>query len=236
MKESKEHLNIDLDFLGEKESAEKSHKTEDKPNYVPTRESNIKNKTEQTVQPDFKINWSTVFTVLFILFFIGAGIYSSNSNDSNTVAPVSSPNINTISSNVGDNSLGRLKGTASNDSTGLQEEDVIVGEYTCSASHSREAKTLIVDETLEQIDSANNAIIIRGDKIDRLKEELDNTSVNDYSEQWEVDAYNEKVNDYNSQLPAYNRDLESASARTEKYNSQVQVYNDYLENNCTKRN
>lgn len=236
MKTSKEHLDIDLDFLGEKESVEKSHRAEDKPNYLPTSELSDKNKTEQTVQPDFKINWSTVFTVLFILFFIGAGIYSSNSNDSNTVAPVSSPDTNAISSNSGNNSLDRLKAPALNNSDALQEDDVIVGEYSCSASHSRGAEALIADETLQQIDDANNEIIIRGNKLDRLKDELDNTSVDDYSAQWEIDEYNEKVDDYNSQLPVYNRDLESASARTEEFNSQVQAYNDYLENNCTKRN
>lgn len=233
MKTSKEHLDIDLDFLGEKESVEKSHRAENKPNYLPTSELRDKNKTEQTVQPDFKINWSTVFTVLFILFFIGVGIYSSNSNDSNTSAPVSKPSINAANDN---NSVGRLNSPSLSSKADEQEEDVIVGEYSCSSFHSQEASALTTDETLQQIDNANNEIIIRRNKLDRLKDELDNTSVDDYSAQWEIDEYNEKVDDYNSQLPVYNRDLESASARTEKFNSQVQAYNDYLENNCTKRN
>ena len=232
MKKSKEHLNIDLDFLGEKESIEKSHKTEDKPNYVPTPGLNIKNRTGKKAQPDFKINWSTVSTVVFILFFIGVSIYSSGSNNSNTAVPVSGTNTDTNNNN----SLGQLKSPTLNVNKAIADEDVIVDEYSCSTSHSREARALTTDETEQQIDGANNSLKIREGEIKSLKDEIDNIDVNDYSEQWEIDSYNEKVDDYNSKRTVYNRDLKSLSSRIEKFNSQVKIYNDYLDNNCTKRN
>ena len=71
--------------------------------------------------------------------------------------------------------------------------------------------------------------------LENLKNEIDNSYVNDYSSQWEIDDYNEKVDRYNSLLPAYKRDLADLDTRIDDYNAQIQEHNNYLVANCTKK-
>src|SRR3989344_2136021 len=203
MKESKDHLDIDLEFLDKKEPLRVAPK--------PHEQTSSTSKSPSTGR---KYNWKNILIIGGIILFFVWVIFSDDSGSSSTTNTYTPP--------------------ASGQNTSGSGDNVRLGEYSCSRYHYNQAVALDPDETEQQIESASSAFEYRTNALERLKDEIDNSYVNDYSAQWEIDDYNAKVDEYNSKLPAYKRDLASLDSRIDKYNAQIQKHNDYLTANCTK--
>ncbi|MDP3763700.1 MAG: hypothetical protein Q8Q92_03565 [bacterium] len=204
MKNDKDHLDIDLEFLDKKE-----------PPKAQSKQADVDQATPTPVSTGYKYNWKNILIIGGIVVFIGWAMFSSDDGSSSSTDTYTPPK------------------QTSNYNTG--NDDVMVGEYSCSRYNYNQAVALNPDETEQQIESASTAFEYRTNAMKRLKDEIDNSYVNDYSEQWEIDDYNAKVDDYNSKLPAYKRDLASLDSRIDQYNAQIQTHNNYLVANCTKR-
>lgn len=202
MKQDKQHLDIDLEFL-DKTSSKKEE---------PIRDETRKN----TAAQKFKLSKSQIKKYLIIggiVIFFGWVIFSEDSSTTNTnTGSYATPNVTQTSSN---------------------SDTVVVGEYTCSRYHYNQAVALDPDETESQMTAAQNALEYRANALERLQNEIESSYVNDYSSQWEIDQYNEMVDEYNSKLPAYKRDAASLDSRVDRYNAQIATHNNYLKNNCT---
>ena len=208
MKNDKPHLDIDLEFLDKKDHP--------RPTAPKQAEAGQAAPTPTPVSTGYKYNWKNILIIGGIVLFIGWAMFSSDdgsssSSTTNTYTPPAQ------TSNYSD------------------DDSVMVGEYSCSRYHYNQAVALDPDETEQQIESARSALEYRTNRLENLKSEIDNSYVNDYSAQWEIDEYNEKVDEYNSLLPAYKRDLASLDSRIDTYNAQIQRHNNYLVATCTKR-
>ena len=210
MKE-KDHLNIDLEFLDKKDAP----KAKPAPSVEDSGATN-QTSTPASVSSGYKYNRKNILIISGIVLFIGWAIFSSDDGSSSSSTNTYTPPAQTSNYNT------------SND-------DVMVGEYSCSRYHYNQAVALDPDETEQQIESASSAFEYRTNALARLKDDIDSSYVNDYSAQWEIDEYNEKVDEYNSLLPAYKRDMAALDARIDRYNAQIQTHNNYLVANCTKR-
>jgi len=206
MKEQKDHLDIDLEFLDKKEPVRVAPKPESSVGQASS--------TQKSLSTDRKYNWKNILIIGGVVLFFGWVIFSDDSSSSSTntyTPPAQTSNYNS------------------------DDDTVMVGEYSCSRYHYNQAVALDPDETEQQIDSAQSALEYRTNRLENLKSEIDNSYVNDYSAQWEINEYNEKVDEYNSLLPAYKRDLANIDSRIDTYNAQIQRHNNYLVANCTKR-
>ncbi len=206
MKEPKDHLDIDLEFLDKKEPVRVAPK--------PESHAGQTSSTPKSPSTVHRYNWKNILIIGGVILFFGWVIFSddgSNSSSTNTYTPP----VQTSSNNGND--------------------DVMVGEYSCSRYHYNQAVALDPDETEQQIESASSAFEYRTNALASLKDDIDNSYVNDYSAQWEIDEYNEMVDRYNSLLPAYKRDMAALDARIDRYNAQIQAHNNYLVTNCTKK-
>ena len=206
MKEPKDHLNIDLEFLDKKESVRVAPKPESNAGQTSS--------TPKVPSTGTKYNWKNILIIGGIVLFFGWVIFSDDSGSSSTTNTYTPPVSGQTTNGSGDN--------------------VRLGEYSCSRYHYNQAVALDPDETEQQIESATNAFEYRTNSLERLKDEIDSSYVNDYSSQWEIDEYNEMVDEYNSLLPAYKRDLANLDSRIDRYNAQIQKHNNYLVTNCTK--
>ena len=206
MKEPKDHLDIDLEFLDKKDPVQ----------VAPKPESNVgqTSSTQKSLPTDRKYNWKNILIIGGVVLFFGWVIFSDDNSSSSTntyTPPTQTSNYNS------------------------DDDTVMIGEYSCSRYHYNQAVALDPDETEQQIESAQSALEYRTNRLENLKSEIDNSYVNDYSAQWEIDEYNEKVDEYNSFLPAYKRDMSALDTRIDHYNAQIQTHNNYLVANCTKR-
>lgn len=160
-----------------------------------------------------KYNWKKFLIIGGVILFFGWVIFSDNNSTSSTnTGNYTPPSINQASSN---------------------SDTVVIGEYRCSGYNYDKAVALAPSESEQQIDTARNALEYRSNELDRLKNEIDNSYVTEYSSQYEINQYNATVNEYNSELTSYKRDAASFSSRVDEYNTQVEAHNNYLRNNCT---
>ena len=158
-----------------------------------------------------KYNWRKVLFISGIILFFGWAIFS----DSGSSSPTST-------SNSSYSQPATSGGTVRN------------GQYSCSRYDSDQADSLDPTESEQQVTLAQNLLQQRANELDRLKNEIDDSSVNDYSPQYVIDDYNEQVDTYNSKLTSYKRDASSMSSRIDQYNAQVERRNNYLIANCTR--
>lgn len=207
MKKPDDHLNIDLDFLDKKEPVRVAKKTDNG--------SEEASNSSHVSPSGRRWNWKNILIISGVVLFFGWIIFSDDGSSSGSTNTYTSP---TQTSNYNSN-----------------DDSVMVGEYSCSRYHYNQALALDPDETEQQIESAQSALEYRTRRLESLKNEIDNSYVNEYSSQWEIDDYNEKVDEYNSLLPAYKRDLANLDSRIDTYNAQIQKHNNYLVANCTKR-
>lgn len=208
MKESKNHLNIDLEFLDKKEP----------PVATPKPDSHTRQTSgASTSKSDgHRYNWKNILIIAGIVLFISwVIVYSDNGSSGSSTNTPASPS------------------QASNYDT--DDDSVMEGEYSCSRYYYNQVVAIRPTETEQQIENAQTSLKNKSDEIDRLKNKIDNSYVNEYSEQWEIDQYNKMVNEYNSGLSAYNQSLTNLDARIDKYNAQIQKHNNYLIANCTKK-
>jgi len=108
---------------------------------------------------------------------------------------------------------------------------VRVGEYMCSRYHYNRATELEPDES--SLIFEKNLLISRSDEVDRLTNEIEDSYVNEYSAQWEIDEYNTKIDEHNQKLGSYNRDAAGIESKIDRHNDRVEIYNNYLIQNCT---
>lgn len=207
MKEQKDHLDIDMEFLDKKDSVRVTPKPESN-----TRQTSSTPKYPSTAR---KYNWKNILIIGSVILFFGWVIFSDDGSSSSSTTNTYTP-------------------PASGQTSNGNGDSIRLGEYSCSQYHYNQAVALDPDETERQIESANSAFEYHTNDLERLRDEIDNSYVNDYSAQWEIDDYNAKVDEYNSKLPVYERDLASLDSRIDKYNAQIQKHNDYLTANCTK--
>jgi len=216
MKNDKEHLNIDLDFLKKKDAPHVA--TPKAPPINSTASHTPPHPVRSTTTPvstGYKYNWKNILIIGGIVLFFGWAIFSDDGSSSSSTTNTYNP-------------------PANGQSSGGGEDNIRLGEYSCSRYHYNQAVALDPNETEQQIESASSAFEYRTNALERLKDEIDNSYINDYSDQWEIDDYNAKVDEYNSKLPAYKRDLANLDSRIDIYNSQIQKHNNYLVANCTK--
>lgn len=204
VKNKDKKLDFNLDFLDDKDSSKK---------VISTRKHNIYSKKNKTQKHD----WKNILIIGGVILFFVWVIFSDDGSSTST------NNTNNTNSYVAPS----VKQASSNDDT------YIIGEYRCSKYDYDKAVELTPTETEQQLNTARNALEYKGNEIDRLKNEIDNSYVSEYSSQYEIDQYNETVNEYNSKLTSYKQDEESFSSRIDRYNAQVEVHNNYLKNNCT---
>lgn len=210
MKEKKEHLNIDLEFLDREAPKEPLPSTD-------AGSSSVARPTTIPVSTGYKHNWRNIIIIGGIVLFIIWAIASSDDSSTNSTSSGSYvPSTQTSNYN-------------SNDST------VIRGDYRCSSYEASRVDALAPTESEATFTSAQNALDQRSNYLENLKSEIDNSYVNEYSAQWEVDDYNQKVDEYNGLLPAFKRDATNLSSRIDQYNAQVEARNNYLARNCTPR-
>lgn len=209
MKNSKEHLDIDLDFLDKKEPI----------NVAPKKDSgNTGSGSTSSVPIGQKYNWKKIILVGGgILVFIW--IIAASSNDSTSTSSSSNSTYTPSTQTSGYNT---------------NSDTVIRGDYRCSSYEASRVDALNPTESEATLTIAQNSLKQRSDYLDTLKSEIDNSYVNQYSEQWEIDDYNQKVDQYNSLLASYKRDAASMSSRIDQFNTQVETHNNYLSAHCTR--
>lgn len=210
MKDKKDHLNIDLDFLDKEAPKEPSSSTD-------TDSSSATRPTTVPVVTGYKHNWRNIAIIGGIVLFIIWAIASSDDSSTNSTSSGSYVP-STQTSNYD-----------SNDGT------VIRGDYSCSSYAASRVDALEPSESEATLSSAQNALERRTNHLKNLKDEIDNSYVNDYSSQWEIDDYNQKVDEYNSLLPAFKRDAADLDSMIDRFNTQVEARNNYLSQNCTPR-
>lgn len=208
MKNDKEHLNIDLEFLDKKEAPKVAPKLHESNGQTPH--------TSTPVSTGYKYNWKNILIIGGIVLFIGWAMFSNSDGSSSPTTSNNSyaPSAQTTNSN--------------------SDDTVVRGQYRCSSYNASQADALAPSESESTISSAQNALEQRSTYLENLKSEIDGSYVNEYSSQYEIDNYNQKVDDYNSELASYKRDAASMSSRIDRFNSQVEAHNSYLINHCTK--
>lgn len=164
-----------------------------------------------------KWNWKTisiVVGVIIVIIWIAASEDSSTPSSTSTYTPPRTSQAQNVS--AGDDS-------------------VDYGEYRCSRYHYDKAVALSPSESEQTLKSAQLSMDIRANELERLQREIENSYVNEYSSQWEIDDYNDNVNTYNSKLTSYKRDAAALDSRIDRFNTQVATHNNYLTQNCTPR-
>lgn len=209
MKDKKDHLNIDLEFLDKKEASRESMPATDESSPSAPRSA-------APVSTGYKHNWRNIAIIGGIVLVIIWAIASSDDSSTNSTSSGSYVP-STQTSNYNNN------------------DTVIRGDYSCSSYEASRADALDPSESEATLTIAQNSIEQRSRRLENLKDEIDSSYVSEYSSQWEIDDYNQKVDEYNSLLPGFKRDAESLSSRIDRYNAQVEARNNYLRQNCTPR-
>lgn len=219
MKETRNHLNIDLEFLDKKETTKNIPKTESPKGNEPNWRYYEPKKTNPSPNPNpvKEYNWKNILIIGGVIIFFGWAIFSNNDSSSSTSNNTYTPPAQTLNIDS-------------------KDDTVIRGQYRCSSYNASRADALEPSESESTISNEQNTIEQRSTYLENLKKEIDNSYVNEYSEQYEIDSYNQKVDDYNSKLASYKRDAASLDSRIDKFNNQVNARNNYLMNNCTKAN
>src|SRR3989344_3520645 len=155
MKEPKDHLNIDLEFLDKKEPV----RVAPKPDSNTTQASNSPTSTPS----DRKYNWKNILIIGGVVLFFGWIIFSDDSSSSNSAA-----NTNTYTAPA---------------SSQASSDDLMIGQYSCSRYHYDQAVALDPDESEQQIENARIALETRTNSLERIKNQIDSSYVNDYSDQ-----------------------------------------------------
>jgi peptidoglycan hydrolase CwlO-like protein len=161
-----------------------------------------------------KYNWKTLLIIIGFVLFFGWLMFAEDTSNNN-------------------NNNNNTRTQSYSTSEKLNNDSVVVGEYTCSRYHYDKAVALNPDESESQMTSDQNSLEYRVNEIDRLQNDMENYYVNEYSSQYEIDQYNEMVAEYNSKLGSYNRDVDKFDSRIDSYNDQSEKHNNYLKSNCT---
>jgi len=161
-----------------------------------------------------KWNWKTISIVvgiIVVVFWLGA---SEDNSPSSTSTPTNNSQVKSISAD---------------------DDSVEYGEYRCSQHHYDKAVSLSPSKSETALNTAQLSMDNRANELERLERNIEYSYVNEYSEQWEIDNYNDEIYTYNSKLASYKRDAAAHDTRIDRFNSQIEVHNKYLAQNCTPR-
>lgn len=197
MKESKDHLNIDLEFLDKKESVRVASKPDEQAPDMPKSSS-----------VNRKYNWKNILIIGGVVLFFGWAIFSGASDSSsNSYTPTSS-------------------------GTQLFSE----GDRTFSCTNSNYDRAIQLrpnastnTQLATELDSLNTRI--EANEADEA--ELDGMHV-DEGDQYALDDYNSRVDDYNAKREILLSDLTDWKQRHDAFSNQIDVYNNFLDSNCTQ--
>jgi len=177
--------------------------------------SNHKPKVTNKESVTKKYNWKAIsIVVIVIVLIVWISAFEDSSSSTSTYTSPSTNQIKKVS---------------------VDDKSIEYGEYRCSQYHYDKAVALNTDETESQLTSAQNSLEYRANELERLQNEIENSYVNEYSSQWEIDDYNDMIETYNSKLISYNRDATALDTRIDRFNAQVEVHNNYLIQNCSLR-
>jgi len=181
-----------------------------------TKQSNYQETSKnQELTDSSKWNWKAIIIAAIVIVIV---IWIGTAEDNNTPAPA--PN-SPASSHV--------------KSASTVDDRIEYGEYICTQYHYDKAVELSPEEEESTLNITQITMESRGSELERLENEINNSPVNEYSAQWEIDNYNDKVDSYNLRLSIYRRDSAALDSRIDKFNQQVEAHNNYLENNCTPK-
>jgi len=162
-----------------------------------------------------KYNWKTILIVVgIVIVIIWIGVSEDSSSPTSTYTSPSTSQIKNVP---------------------VDDESVEYGEYRCSQYHYDKAVALSPSESEQALENAQLSMETRANEIERLQREIENSYVNEYSSQWEIDDYNDTVETYNSKLTSYQRDATALDSRIDKFNTQIKAHNNYLVQNCSLR-
>lgn len=207
MKESKDHINIDLEFLDRKAPPRVTSK--------PDSHTGQTSGASTPISTGYAYNWKNILIIGGIILFLGWAI-SSGSGNSNSAQP--SPNTSNyeIANPNPDN-------------------NVSTGQYMCSQYNHNRAGELEPSTSQEStLKSEEVSLPLEGDRLSAEKDQLQNEYV-DESDQYSIDTHNAAIDDLNSRLASYRYRLTQHSRSIDAYNAKVEVYNNYLIHNCTPR-
>lgn len=199
MKNDKEHLDIDLEFLDRKEAS----KAVPACDTASTQGHSSSATTSNTVSSGYQYNWKNILIIGGIIFFFGWAIFSDSgssstpSSDSNDLFTDGSQTFHCSDSNY-DRAM-QLK-----------------------PSVSRGAQLATESDSLDARIAANKA----------EKDSLDGMYF-DENDQYSVDNYNSRVDDYNTERQRLITAVDSWTQRNDAFNSQIDTYNNFLDANCT---
>ena len=203
MKESKDHLNIDLEFLDKKEPVRVASK--------PDSHTGQTSSTSKSPSTDRKYNWKNILIIGGIVLFFGwvifsdSGSSSTSSSDSTYTPPSGSNNLLSEGGQT-------FRCSDSNYNRAMQlKPSVSTGAQLANESDSLDARI-----------TANKA----------EKASLDGMYV-DENDQYEVDNYNSRVDSYNAERQILMTAANSWDQKSKAFDSQIDTYNNFLDTNCT---
>lgn len=128
---------------------------------------------------------------------------------------------------------GSDESSTSTDYPASSDSEVQVGNYFCSNSDANTASDMEPSsDEKDYLEEEGARLDEQSDQLEILKNEIEFSSVSEYSSQYQIDQYNDDVQSYEDQRESYNNDVDYYTSRLESYNEAVASYNAYLESNC----
>jgi hypothetical protein len=207
MKEPKDHLNIDLDFLDKKEPVRVAPpKPEPPKGSEPNWRYYDPNKAKANSGSGKKYNWKNILIIGGIVLFFGWVIFSGSGSSTST----------STSDTSGNNVL----------SEGGQT-------FSCSDyNYNRAVQLKPSSATGAQLASESNSLDNRIAANKAEKTRIDAMYV-DQSDLAAIDSYNASVDSYNSERAALISETSDWDAKNKAFNSQIDTYNNFLDANCS---
>ena len=213
MKESKDHLDIDLEFLDKKEPLRVAPKKPEPPkaNEPNWRYHDPKNtNTNKSYNSGKQYNWKNILIIGGIVVFFGWAIFSGSSDSTSTSNSSYTPTTNS-------NNLLTEGGNT----------------FRCSDSNYNRAVQLKPSSaTGAQLSSESDSLDARIAANKAEKAALDAMYV-DNTDQYALDSYNSRVDSYNSKREVLLSEIKDWDARHTAFDSQIDTYNNFLDANCT---
>jgi len=203
MKESKKHLDIDLEFLDKKETPRTAPS-----NSISSHSSSTS--TSAPVSSGYKYNWKSILIIGGIILFFGWAIFSgSNDSTSNsTYTPSTGSNFNNLLSDGGQT-------------------------FRCSDSNYNKAMQLKPNTSLgAQLAKESDALDAQIAANAEEGAAIEGMYVNEYS-QYSIDNYNNRVNRYNAERQRLINAVNSWQTKSDAFDRSIDTYNNFLDTNCT---
>lgn len=203
MKESKNHLDIDLEFLDKKEA----------PKTAPTHTGHSSSTPASTpVSSGYKYNWRNILIIGGVVLFFGWAIFSGSNNSTSTSNSTYTPSTGSNSNNLLSDGGQTFRCSDYNYDRAMQlKPNANTGAQLASES-----------DTLDRQIAANKA----------EKSDLDGMYV-DENDQYAINNYNSRVDAYNAERARLITAVQSWTQRHDAFSNQIDTYNNFLDANCT---